>query len=397
MNQKRFFDMKTVLSFLASIILLYGALPVFLLEANPANSVYVIGSSSIHGKNMQAGRKAAIANAFLTAVSRVLMEQVPKELIERNFQAINEEILSQADKYILDFNILNESRHGGEYRLMAQVSVFLKKLNDSLAKAGLERDKQKKSRFLLCVAEKGIDDFGYTYWWDGSGDTQDSIAMQSLFQQLTGAGYDVVQPEADIGSPSYPVQLSSSEAVAMATKVGADIVVTGLATAKETSNTMDGAIRSFRGDLNLWFLRSDTGEQIGMSRKVAISADSDAYAGTRKALANAANLGAKDMISQIRTLGIGFSAGEDKIQVVIEGIGGNIANYVKFRNALGNMSGVKSIQLTEMGSDTTTILADYRGNTKALADALLLQSFDTFGINIIEIGISNIRLQLTPK
>jgi hypothetical protein len=39
----------------------------------------------------------------------------------------------------------------------------------------------------------------------------------------------------------------------------------------------------------------------------------------------------------------------------------------------------------------------YQGNARSLADALLLMHFDTFGINISEVGINAIQLQLITR
>jgi len=74
-----------------------------------------------------------------------------------------------------------------------------------------------------------------------------------------------------------------------------------------------------------------------------------------------------------------------------------MASFVRFRGALSTMSGVDSVQLKEMTTTEALLLVAYQGNARSLADALLLIHFDTFGINISEVGINTIALQLTTR
>jgi hypothetical protein len=83
--------------------------------------------------------------------------------------------------------------------------------------------------------------------------------------------------------------------------------------------------------------------------------------------------------------------------LVVEGIGGKIASFVKFRGALSTMPGVDNLQLKEMMPDAAVLLVDYQGTSRAFADALLLQNFDTFGLNISAIEPNLIRVQLVAQ
>jgi hypothetical protein len=50
-----------------------------------------------------------------------------------------------------------------------------------------------------------------------------------------------------------------------------------------------------------------------------------------------------------------------------------------------------------MMPDAAVLLVDYQGTTRALAEGLLLQNFDTFGFNISAIETNKIRLQLVSQ
>ena len=82
--------------------------------------------------------------------------------------------------------------------------------------------------------------------------------------------------------------------------------------------------------------------------------------------------------------------------VVVEGTGGKIASFVRLRTAMASLSGVKELAMTEMSPDGAVMSVDYQGNTRSLADALLQQTFDGFGIDIVEVTADTVRVRLKP-
>ncbi|MBU4462793.1 MAG: hypothetical protein KKB05_02470, partial [Proteobacteria bacterium] len=73
------------------------------------------------------------------------------------------------------------------------------------------------------------------------------------------------------------------------------------------------------------------------------------------------------------------------------------ANFVQFRKALNDISGINRVQLKEMRIDESVIFVDFQGNAKELADALMLKAFDSFGINIYEVSQNSLRIELIPS
>ena len=49
-----------------------------------------------------------------------------------------------------------------------------------------------------------------------------------------------------------------------------------------------------------------------------------------------------------------------------------------------------------MVSDEATIIVHFEGDAEMLAEALMLQSFDSFGINISDISQNRLRIELIP-
>ncbi len=84
------------------------------------------------------------------------------------------------------------------------------------------------------------------------------------------------------------------------------------------------------------------------------------------------------------------------VALTVEG-SSNLGNFVKFRRALGGISGVEGIQVREMKPNETILLVTYRGTAKDLAAALMQQPFDTFALAVSEVGEGALRVALAPK
>jgi len=82
-----------------------------------------------------------------------------------------------------------------------------------------------------------------------------------------------------------------------------------------------------------------------------------------------------------------------EIEIVVKGTR-NLGNFVNFRRALKDIPDVKGIQLKEMQSNEAVIVVDYRGDAKKLAEALMLKTFESFGISITEVLEQRLNVEL---
>ncbi len=360
-------------------------------------TVHVIGTSTIQGDDMSASRETAIADGLVAAVSRVLLDIVPQETVVGNFQLMSERIFSKTDEFVRNYKVLTESTHGELHRVVVQATVSTKRLTGALKKIGVHIGKRPYPRVLFCLAEKLVNDLNYEYWWSAEPAWQTGVSETSMRQILKDKGFVLVAPRANVASASLPAELSVSDAVAMAQQLKAEIVILGQAEAQEAPNTMGDTIRSFKGTIAARAHRVDTGELIAQTQRSALTTSDEPYAGSREALRNAAGLSGEDLALQIADAWFSPQSGLSRTELVIEGIGGKIASFVKFRGTLSTMSGVDNLQLKEMMPDAAVLLVDYQGTARALADALLLQNFDTFGLNISAIEANSIRLQLVAQ
>jgi hypothetical protein len=85
-----------------------------------------------------------------------------------------------------------------------------------------------------------------------------------------------------------------------------------------------------------------------------------------------------------------------RLALTVEG-SGNLANFVKFRKALGSIPGVEGIQVRDMKPNETTLLVAYKGDSKDLGAALTQQAFETFTLAVAEAGEGVLRVVMSPK
>ena len=384
------------LLFLLVLILMMGSMS-WAQSEKGIQTVHVIGTSQIQGDDMSASREQAIADGLVAAVSRVLIDVLPYETMVGNFQLLSERVFSQTDEFVRNYKVLTESTHGELHRVVVQATVSVRRLKSALKKIGVHIGKRPYPRVLFCVAEKLANDLSFEYWWHADAAWRSGVTDTSMRQILKDKGFIIVAPRAEVASADLTPELSVPEAVSLAQQLKAEIVIIGRAEAQTASNTLAGSVMSFKGTIIASAHRVDTGEQIAQTQRSALTASDEPYAGSREALRNAAGLSGEDLALQIADTWFSPQSGLTRTELVVEGIGGKIASFVKFRGALSTMSGVDNLQLKEMMPDTAVLLVDYQGTSRAFADVLLLQNFDTFGLNISAIEPNLIRLQLVAQ
>jgi hypothetical protein len=360
-------------------------------------TVYAVGSSSIHGADMVAGRNDAIADSLVAAVTQVLNGLVPPETLQGNFQAISATVLSRTDQFISDYQMLTEATHDNTHRVMVKATVSVARLKEALNQSGIYIGEKKYPRVLYCIAEKLVGQVGYHYWWSGQPVMRSGLAAEIIAQIAKDKGFSEVPARMGQTMEAYPPELSVPEAVALGQQMQADVVVVGQAVAEETPNTMGASLRSFRGTVAIHAYSVRNGRQVGQAQREAVVTGNDPDTGGRQALDSASHLAGEDFAAQVAEAWFSTGMSSSKIEIHVEGIGGHIADFVKFRGSLSTLSGVDSVERKEIQADAAVLLVDYQGSARALADALMRQSFDAFGLNITEPQGNIIRLQIVPR
>ncbi|MDX2451586.1 hypothetical protein [Desulfosarcina sp.] len=357
----------------------------------------VLGSAAIHGKNLADGRQNSVNDALVAAVGQVVMEMLTGETVVRRFQQINDNILAKRDVYIQNYRVLTESVSGNTVRTLVQVDIAVDRVSRDLSRLGLALAGAVYPRILFMVAERNVTDADFTYWWGDRRLRSRTISEGALAVTLKATGFEIIDLP-DLTSPlSLPVNAPEADLVALAGRLGADVLVSGYGTAEAAPNTMGGDIKAYEAVLEARAFDVRTGQPIGRTRQKSVVSGQDGVAGGREALSGAGALAGDDLARQIIAVWQQEKDRSAVIEVAVEGTGGHIASFVRLRTAISSLSGVNDLKMKEMTADRADMAVTYQGSARSLADALLLKTFSGFGIDIFEVTPEAVRIRLVNQ
>jgi hypothetical protein len=361
--------------------------------------IEVIGTGKIHGGNVAEARDQAIKNSLVSAVELTVADFLPLESMIQNFKILNEILYDSSSEFVEYYKVLTESVSKNKYRVLVQATVSIDAIKGKLISADIKVYKKNLPKILFFIAEQNFDDISPRYWWSEDltfvkGDTE--IAMT---EKMLRNGFSVIDQKSlvkteEFETLKYKADLSNQDAVGLGAILQADVVIVGNSKADIAPNTMGGDIKSFKGTVLARALRTDTGEEIASTAQTAVSVNKDDIAGGIDALSNVGYLAGSDLASQIvRKWRKEVKKSITTLAIIVEGTR-VLSNFVIFRAELNEIPGVDSLQTSEMKADEATIIVNFQGNAKELADALMLKTFESFGINIYEISPSHLRVRL---
>jgi hypothetical protein len=253
-------------------------------------------------------------------------------------------------------------------------------------------------RVLFLISERDLESPSPQYWWGRGMSFIKPTSEMTIADVMREQGFRVIEHGPDIqemarkGLRDVP-DLNKEEAVNFGNLLNADVVVVGSAAADETSNIMGSGVRSFKGTIDVRAYRTKTGQEITALSKSVVTANVDDMAGSRDALRGVGSAAGEQLFQIIADAWQREALAADKIEIQLTGTK-NLANFVMFRRMLNTISGVEGVQVKELQVDNAILNVDFKGKPKELADALMVNAFETFGINIYEISQSGLKIQL---
>ena len=375
--------------------------------SNPARSektplikrVEVMGSGAIYKQDITSARSRAIANSLATAVDLVAIELIPLETLISEFKGINDIFYNNTSEFIQDYKVLTEYLSENVYKVMVQAAVSVSKVEAALSTAGVKIDKKELPKILFLIAEQSLEDILPQYWWGEDLSFSKGVAETALTDVMEGKGYVILNRQDDFTSMGgdeilNKPALTDTEAVHLGIRFEADVVIVGRSTAHRIPNTMGGTIKSFEGSVVLRALRTDTGEKVASRTENYVTTNTDETEGGKEAIAGAGSLAGAELTLQIVSGWEKVAQKHVEVEILVKGTR-NLGNFVNFRRALKDIPDVKGIQLKEMQPDEAVIVVDYQGDAKKLAEAMMLQTFESFGISITEVLEQRLSVELT--
>jgi hypothetical protein len=395
---KRYFKTKLILFILLPALLLGFSTDIT--AQDDATVVQSIGTGIIRGKDIAAAREEAVSNAMVTSVQRAMTDLIPMETFISNFKKLDESIFANIGDYILEYKVLAENSSAKSYRIMVETTLFSEKIRQILSSLETVSDEAELPTVLFFLAEQNVGDILPSFWWGEDPSFKKSHSEKAIANALVRQGFSIIEHEGmllyqhDTSYINNPY-LSNEEAVELGKRLKADIILVGTAIARVVPDTTGANVRSFRADLSIRTIRTDTGEEITSMDQQSAAVSTDDVSGGWDALSNAGALVGKALAPRIAQAWKNSETTSGQIQVFVNGTS-NLGSFVSFRKSLTQLPGVKNLRIKETMADEALILVDYSGSAKDLAGAIMQKSFDDFRINIFEVGPKHISMDLIP-
>jgi hypothetical protein len=383
------------------ILLFVLAVPLPLQAQSTGKPYIVVGTSTIPKGNLNAAREQAIANGLVTVIGLATADLMDADALIANHVTLDELLYANTSSFIRGYKVLAESSTKTLYRVVVQASVSSNAIKQKLYDAGIMQVQKTMPRVLFFLSEQNIDSPRPQYWWGKGMRYTKPASEQAMAESLREKGFKVIDHSEQLQqtvismAPDSP-DLTPADAVQIGNALKADVVVIGRAVAATAPNVMGSGIRSFKGMLNARAFRTSTGQQIASVDRTAVTANINEYEGSRDALRGAGSLGGEDLAAQVFAAWQQEGREASNIRVMLSGTR-NLANFVMFRRMLNTVDGVKEVQVKELKADTAILAVDYNGEPKELAQALMLNAFDTFGINIYDVSSNQLGIQLVSN
>ncbi len=400
--------LKKVFLFVFSFIFLSAmAKNPFAAESNRTKTVRMMGTGVHRAAKTEddtaKAREKAISNGLFLAVEVVATDILPPDSLIQSFNTLNKIFYSDTSDFILGYRVLTEARFNKLYRVLVEANVSIDKLQERFSDAGIIIGKKTMPKLLFLISEHKIGDFDPQYWWDKHTDNIviDNIAENVMAETMRRKGLYIIEHGAIQQDPNDQTAVFNSEldnptAVQLGILFQADIVIVGKSTADQATNTMGEDIKSFKGLVSARALRTDTGVEIMSTIQTYASVNTDEMVGGMDAIIGAGTLAAENLAPRI----ISGWQNEDKksgmVEIIVEGTN-YFANFVKFRKVISKLSGVKAIQNKGMKPTEAVILVDFEGDANELAQALMLKTFDSFGVKISDLSQDRFKVLFVPN
>ena len=364
----------------------------------PTKTVVVVGTGKIYKEDSASARKEAIENSLVSAVERVAVGLLPPESYNRTFQMINEALYNQTSKFIQDYKVLAESKFKDVYKVIVEANISVADLTKHLADSGIMAEKASLPKILILVSEQNLGDTSPKYWWGHQPLVSNTFSDTALKNTMQSNGFPVIDARQISQAKSIDKKydkpdLNKNEAVNIGRALKADVVLFGKAIVKRTQNVMEENIRSFKGTVSVQAIRTDTGEKIAETTQSTVAVNADEAVGAGNALSAAVSRAAKTLSNRILTAWQEEEEKTNVIEIVVEGTD-NLTNFEKFIRIIKEISSVNNLQIKGLKAKETVVGLEFKGNAKKLADALMLRSYGSVGINIFEVSKNHLKIEL---
>ena len=378
-----------------TVILLY-----IVTTLGQSKEIKAVGYGTIYNNNKSTARDKAIEDAQRKAVEQAMGTMISSETLMKNFQLINDRILSLASGYIETYTVISQKEADNEMIVEILAVVGTHKLNDSIQAIKNLIRRMGKPKMMILIAEQSIYEEGQTSAQKTSGQvvlsaTSLGVAENALIEFFRAKGFEFIDRQAIAGQIEVadPIMLVNDQerVKRIANLTDAQVVIFGQAQARVGGQVHD--IYSGQANISLRALKADTGEIIAASNEHTAVPFVDPSTANSKALSEAAKKISQKLMDQILKQWQSEASGIRNVFLVIKGA--NYAEIKQFRSWLPKyVRGVKSVNQRDVQDGVAELEIEIQGSAQDLADSLSEKVFLEKTIEVLSLSSNKVGVEM---
>ena len=358
------------------------------------------GRRIIAGQNVQQAKQVAISDALGAAVQNAISELLTSRILASNLDFLYSEILSRPSDFIITYRVLGHVQNISASLVAVEARVNLDLLEKTLTQAKILDVGKDKPVLMFFISEKTPADDLPLYWWGNDPDSYTSLVEEVMIGQMTREGFAVAGTGPQRPDPSfYDISFHSMEDIGAAKLLGremkADMIVFGHAAVSLAINRM-GEEKTFDAQILMEAYDVHTGEKKIVSTVQAVAKSDSEEEGHKQALASAADLSARDLNEKISAYWTQTLRKEASFDLSLSG-DEFLPRFIALKQRLQEIPEFMGMLQKEIGSNSALVQILYKGPPSRFADAVMLKTFDAFGLEITEVTDEQVTLRFIEK
>lgn len=359
------------------------------------------GKQEVIRNDIPAAKRSAVDAALKESVEKALLNQLSPKAFASNFEFLYNNLLADVSDFVVNYKVLAELEKGNSYIVAVSAEVDDKSLHTFLTRYEIIGTEKEKPTVVLFISEKTEEDILPKYWWGENPMPYDSKVAAAVSDYMKSQGFTVLPDSfSDPGQEKENIRFveihDTDAAIRLGRELDADIIVMGKAASRTSANRM-GSEQAYEARVDTEAFSIPEGKKIASARVKATAGSKEDREGSLAALAKSGELAGEKITGKIEKYwNEDVLKKQQSIEAKIEG-SDYLSSFILLRKVLQKMPEIQEIQTRELGSEEAIVDILYKGSAVGLADALLLKTFDSFGIEIYDVKDKSLTIRFVPK
>jgi len=366
----------------------------------PEESKQVIakGLGAILAGDEVKARDDALASALRNAVEQVVGTMIESDVLVENYQTVEDKIYTKTTGYVQTYDVVSSSKQSDNvFEITIRATVKMSDLRNDLQAIGVLISRKGKPRTMVLIDERNITTNYHQLIADLN--TTETTIMNEMMN--TGFPFvDAATAKRNIARDmaQAAIQGDAAAAASIATRLGAEILITGTAISKVASGgpavVRNAGFKSCQANINLRVIRADDASIIAVASAHDRAAHIDEVTGGSQALEKAAKKASSELTDKIIKVWQQdvYSGTQVQLQVL------NITSFSQlntFKNSLTYyVRGVQAVNQRSFEGGAALFDIDIKGNAEQLASELEAKEIEGIKLQVIGLTANKVTVKI---